>query len=72
MMWAKAQDTTKNNGKGGEIIYSERIWHVREVMHCNRLKYLFAFVQISSLATTCVGQPLLTFWSYPEQRCLPW
>jgi len=24
-------------------------------------------VQISSLATACIGQPLLTFWSHPEQ-----
>jgi len=24
-------------------------------------------VQISSLATACVGQPLLTFWSHTEQ-----
>jgi len=24
-------------------------------------------VQISSLATACIGQPLLTFWNYPEQ-----
>jgi len=24
-------------------------------------------VQISSLATACTGQPLLTFWSHPEQ-----
>jgi len=24
-------------------------------------------VQISSLATACTGEPLLTFWSYPEQ-----
>jgi len=24
-------------------------------------------VQISSLATSCIGQPLLTFWSHAEQ-----
>jgi len=24
-------------------------------------------VEISSLATACIGQPLLTFWSHPEQ-----
>jgi len=28
-------------------------------------------VQISSLATTCTGQHLLTFWSHPpEQSCM--
>jgi len=25
-------------------------------------------VQISSLATACIGQPVLTFWSDTEQR----
>jgi len=24
-------------------------------------------VQISSIATACIGQPLLTFWSHTEQ-----
>jgi len=24
-------------------------------------------MQISSLATTCIGQPLLTFWSHTEK-----
>jgi len=36
-------------------------------MYSSRIEYLFAFVQISSLATTCIGQPLLTFWSHPER-----
>jgi len=27
-------------------------------------------VQISSLATACIGQPLLTFWSHTEQSCM--
>jgi len=26
------------------------------------------FVQISSLATACIGQPLLTFWSHTERN----
>jgi len=30
---------------------------------------LIRIVQISSLATTCIGQPLLTFLSHTEQNC---
>jgi len=29
--------------------------------------FVLSLVQISSLATACIGQPLLTFWSHPEQ-----
>jgi len=28
---------------------------------------IIAIVQISSLVTACIGQPLLTFWSHTEQ-----
>ena len=40
-----------------------------EVMYSsNTVEYLFALiVEIFSLATACIGQTLLTFWSHPEQ-----
>jgi len=39
-----------------------------EVMCSRTIEYLFAFiVQISSLATACIGQPLPTYWSHTEQ-----
>jgi len=30
----------------------------------------FCIVQVSSLATACIGQPLLIVWSHSEQSCM--
>jgi len=33
---------------------------------CSNTMFI-SIVQISSLATACIGQPLLTFWNHAEQ-----
>jgi len=38
------------------------------VQECNTV--FIRIVQISSLATVCIGQPLITFWSHTKQSCM--
>jgi len=38
------------------------------VQQCNTM--FIRIEQTSSLATACIGQPLLTFWSHTKQSCM--
>ena len=74
MTWAKPQDiydkemVNETDYSNSLSIYPIVTWFdMLEVMYSRTFVWI---VRISSLATTCIGQPLLTFRSHHEQNWL--